>query len=111
MVRLELATPWLLTDAQAIELSSSKDIAVRHQLDKRNSFPAIAQCLALWLEHLVYNRGVANSGPIIGNLVVFTIFGSAKCKIFGDSGASPLYPNQIPTLDPVGAPDHIWIRQ
>ena len=34
--------PLVITDALAIELSSSKDIAVRHQLDKLNSFPAIA---------------------------------------------------------------------
>ena len=34
--------PLVITDALAIELNSSKDIAVRHQLDKLNSFPAIA---------------------------------------------------------------------
>ena len=32
----------VITDALAIELNSSKDIAVRHQLDKLNSFSAIA---------------------------------------------------------------------
>ena len=32
----------VITDALAIELNSSKDIAVRNQLDKLNSFPAIA---------------------------------------------------------------------
>ena len=34
--------PLVITDALAIELNSSKDIAVRHQLDKLKSFPAIA---------------------------------------------------------------------
>ena len=34
--------PLVITDALAIELNSSKDIAVRHQLDKLNSFLAIA---------------------------------------------------------------------
>ena len=34
--------PLVITDALAIELNSSKDIAVRHQLDKLNSFPVIA---------------------------------------------------------------------
>ena len=34
--------PLVITDALATELNSSKDIAVRNQLDKLNSFPAIA---------------------------------------------------------------------
>ena len=34
--------PLVITDALAIELNSSKDIDLRHQLDKLNSFPAIA---------------------------------------------------------------------
>ena len=34
--------PFVITDALAIELNSSKYIPVRHQLDKLNSFPAIA---------------------------------------------------------------------
>ena len=34
--------PLVITDALTIELNSSKDIAVRHQLDKLNSFTAIA---------------------------------------------------------------------
>ena len=34
--------PLVITDALAIELNSSKDIAVRHLLDKLNSFPATA---------------------------------------------------------------------
>ena len=36
-----------------------------------NSFPAVAlSCLGQWLEHSVYNREVASSGPIIGILTV-----------------------------------------
>ena len=34
--------PLVITDALAIGLNSSKDIAVRNQLDKLNSFQAIA---------------------------------------------------------------------
>ena len=34
--------PMAIIDALTIELNSSKDIAVRNQLDKLNSFPAIA---------------------------------------------------------------------
>ena len=42
-----------------------------HQLDKLNSLPAIAiELFTQWLEHSVYNRGVASSSPIIGILTV-----------------------------------------
>ena len=41
------------------------------QLDKLNSFPAIAlNCIAQWLEHWVCNPGVASSSLTIGILTV-----------------------------------------
>ena len=48
-----------------------------HQLNKLNSFPAIAlSCLAPWLENSIYNRGVASSSPIIGTVrIVYSCSG------------------------------------
>ena len=45
-----------------------------HQLDQLNSFPAIAlfSLLAQWLEHSVYNRGIASSSLTTG--IVYFIF-------------------------------------
>ena len=51
---------------------------------------------------MVYNRRVASSSPIIGNLVVFDHFGGEKCKNFGASGGFAPVPHQTPALDPLG---------
>ena len=53
------------------EMKGIMDNDAIHQLDKFNSFPAIAlSCIAQWLEHSVYNRGVASSSLTISILTV-----------------------------------------
>ena len=107
--------PLVITDALAIELNSSKDIAVRHQLDKLNSFSVIAfELFSSVARAWFITNGLQVRLPSSAILLFLTIFGSAKCKIFGGSGDFAPFPPPDTSLGPceglTGPPDLIWIR-